>query len=100
MAEVHAWLKDKDGYMAGSVDYANGDDLEALTKSAAANGQTVIEKGKDPDATRPLDRPLSPAAQEIQTKATRLEELRAKGYVNLTQAERDEATALRFDLGM
>lgn len=36
----------------------------------------------------------------LASKRARLAELRAKGWANLSAAERDEANALRFDLGL
>jgi hypothetical protein len=101
MFEIKAWLADADGYFAGELETTSSPhDFATFADNAKANGQTAIDKGIDPAATRPPDRPLPPEIAALRAKAQRYDELRAKGYANLTAAEKDEATALRFDLGL
>ena len=97
---LHVWLADKDGYFAGELDAPTAtEDLATFAASAAKNGHTVIDKGSDPAATRPPDRPLSAADQARVDKAAQLAALRAKGWANLTASEQTTARALAFDLG-
>lgn len=93
---MDVWLLDADGFFAGELHTT--DDLETITAKAAENGQNVIDQAAR-NAVRPPDRPRMPEQEAKATKATRLTALRAKGWVQLTAAERDEATGLRFDLG-
>lgn len=98
--EIHAWLTDKDGYYVGEIDSpASNDDWPTFSYNAKQNGQLAIPKGKDPTATKPPMRPPSTEALAFNTKATRLQELRTKGWAILTVAEQAEAQALAFDLG-
>lgn len=58
-------------------------------------GRTLIDTGVD---TAHVCAPL-PADPNV-AKRDRLDALRAKGFANLTPAEKQEAQGLRFDLGL
>jgi hypothetical protein len=99
MSDLHVWFVDAKGYFSGELDAENAnDDLETLRANAAKHGHRVIEKGDDLEATRPPMSPPTPEQQARVEKQARLGELRQKGYLKLSPAERREAQALRFDL--
>ncbi|MDE3112718.1 MAG: hypothetical protein KGK34_07215 [Chloroflexota bacterium] len=96
---LHVWLA-RDGFFDGHIDApTTAMTLDELKAAAAANGQTVIEMGPDRQATRPPDRPLTAAQRATVDKRAQLDALRAKGWVNLSDAEKTEARGLAFDLG-
>lgn len=96
--KLDVWLTDKDGFKIGEVHAHDGDDFPTFQANAKANGHGAVDMNA-PGASEPPTRPLSAAQQAMVDKQTRLTALRAKGWVNLSAAERDEASALRFDLG-
>ena len=97
MARAVYFVVDVDGFLVGSGVMERGDwtkaDLLAHLRGVHA-GLTLVDV-EDPAApVRPARRP-NPAAPKI----ARVEALRAKGWAQLTLAERAEVRTLTFDLG-
>lgn len=64
---LRAWFVDADGFLVGDLE-ASGegvDDFATLTKNAAANGQTAIDKDA-PGAVKPPERPVEPGALQVE----------------------------------
>lgn len=87
------------------VDNATGEAMSFGTQLAdpLPAGMSAVEIAHQPDehdrwdpATRAL---VARTAIDPVVKHKRLRDLRAKGWTNLTLAEKDEARALAFDLG-
>mgnify|MGYP001594445934 CR=1 FL=1 len=114
---VHLWHRDKVGlFMRGDFDgvffdLANApakiDEMFALLLTRHPDMESIDVTAvwdvatKTPRRTnRPPDPTKSAAQIATETKQARYDALRAKGNANLTIAERTEAQALAFELGM
>ena len=74
------------------------DPLPAGTTAVVIDHQPGTDEQWDPATRSVVAR--APVPDPLQPKRDRLAALRAKGWANLTLVERDEANALRFDLGL